>query len=259
MMYKNNFAAAVKVNGKVLREFNGTFYIPFGSEYSIFLKNMNSRRALVNITIDGQDVMENSSLVIDANSSVNLERFVRDATKGNRFKFIERTSKIEQHRGIDIEDGLIRIEFAFEKAKPIFQNIFGDYPAGVRRYDLQKMSTPQPYFGDVQCITKNIPIGTQAGYASSSLMSNCSNINSTFSDVGITVEGSISNQKFQTVSSFDTDASEVMVLKLAGDIGQNIIQTPVVVKRTVACKTCGTKNKQTAKFCSDCGTSLEII
>ena len=48
MMYESKLAAAIKVNGKVLREFNkDTVYIPFGSEYSILLKNLNTKRAIV--------------------------------------------------------------------------------------------------------------------------------------------------------------------------------------------------------------------
>ena len=39
MMYLQKLAVAVKVNGKVLREVGDTVYIPFGSEYSILIKN----------------------------------------------------------------------------------------------------------------------------------------------------------------------------------------------------------------------------
>jgi hypothetical protein len=37
---------------------------------------------------------------------------------GNRFKFIERTAQIEDYRGIKAEDGLLRVEYAFEKEYP---------------------------------------------------------------------------------------------------------------------------------------------
>ena len=57
MMYGNKLAAAIKVNGKVLREFKDTVYIPFGAEYTILVKNLETKRAIVNIFIDGENVV----------------------------------------------------------------------------------------------------------------------------------------------------------------------------------------------------------
>ena len=109
-MYGNKLAAAIKVNGKILREFKDTVYIPFGSEYEILIKNLHTTRAVVNVYIDGNNVSP-GGLVINAGSDITLERSIENGnlTEGNRFKFIERTSNIENHRGIKIEDGLIRI------------------------------------------------------------------------------------------------------------------------------------------------------
>lgn len=119
MVHINRFICAVKVNGKILRESNNLVTLPFGAEYSLVLKNLNSRRSMVNITVDGQDATE-GKLIIGANGTVDLERFIRNGnlTSGNRFKFIERTAGIEAHRGIKAEDGLIRAEFWAEQEKP---------------------------------------------------------------------------------------------------------------------------------------------
>lgn len=117
-MYQEKLAVAIKANGKVLREDGDTVYIPFGSTYTLFVKNMNSVRALVRIEIDGTDATEGTSLIVPANGSVELERFIKSGNmeKGQRFKFIERTQKIEDGpRGIKAEDGLIRVEFEFER------------------------------------------------------------------------------------------------------------------------------------------------
>ena len=117
MVYSHQFAAAIKVNGVVLRESSGEVAVPFGSEYAIYLKNMASVRAMVKVEIDGTDVTEGSWLVLNPNSNMDLERFIRNGNwnQGNRFKFIKRTGKVEEHRGIKAEDGLIRIEYKFEK------------------------------------------------------------------------------------------------------------------------------------------------
>ncbi len=116
MMYESKLAAAIKVNGKVLREFKDTVYVPFGSEYSILLKNLNTTRCVVNVSIDGDDMVP-GGLVLNPGQECDLERSIKNGNlkEGNRFKFIERTGSVEKHRGVKLEDGLVRIEFQFEK------------------------------------------------------------------------------------------------------------------------------------------------
>ena len=120
-MYQSKLVASLKANGKILREFKDTVYIPFGSEYSFLIKNLNTTRALVNIFIDGDDVIE-GGLVLNAGQEVDLERYVKNGNlkAGNKFKFIERTQAIEDGpRGAKLEDGLVRIEFQYERAVPV--------------------------------------------------------------------------------------------------------------------------------------------
>ena len=95
-MYQNKLAVAIKSSGKVLREFEDNVYLPFSTEYSIFIKNKNSVRASVKIEIDGVDVTQGVSLVVNPNDEIELERFIKNGNlnSGNRFKFIERTSAI---------------------------------------------------------------------------------------------------------------------------------------------------------------------
>ena len=142
MMYNQKLVASIKTKGKILREFKDTVYIPFGSEYSILLKNLNTVRAVVNVFIDGENAVP-GGLVIDPGRSVDLERWIKNGnlSEGNRFKFIERTAAVEEGpRGIKEEDGLIRVEYQFEIPRPIINinNIVGSfpqYPPGVRGWD----------------------------------------------------------------------------------------------------------------------------
>ncbi len=115
-MHRNTFVLAVKVNGKILRENKDIVTLPFGCEYELVLKNLNSRRAMVNVSVDGKDATD-GRLVLGPNQSITLERSINNGNlnAGNRFKFIERTPGIEQHRGIKADDGLIRAEFWAEK------------------------------------------------------------------------------------------------------------------------------------------------
>lgn len=155
MMYSEKFAAAIKCGRKVLREFNkDTVYVPFGSEYSIYLKNLNNRRALVSITIDGKSISDGVNFVVHPNSEVTIERFIKNGNfnEGNKFKFIERTAGVEAHRGVKAEDGLIRIEYWFEKETPKFDDWKPwvdpkPYKPWGRRDDDWK-PLPRPWYGD---------------------------------------------------------------------------------------------------------------
>lgn len=119
-MYQSKMAFAIKVNGKILKEFKDTVYIPFGSEYSILIKNLHTTRAVVNVFIDGVNQTP-SGLVVNALSECNFERSLLNGslTTGNKFKFIERTSAVEEHRGVQLEDGLVRLEYQFESTTQI--------------------------------------------------------------------------------------------------------------------------------------------
>jgi len=127
MVFKEQFVAVVKCQGKILREHGDLVTLPFGSEYSILLKNLESRKASVKIHVDGQDVLGGNSLVINPNSEMELERFIDSLDRGNRFKFIQKTQEIQEHRGDKVDDGIIRVEFTYEKQKPEKKVILHDH------------------------------------------------------------------------------------------------------------------------------------
>ena len=289
-MYQNKLAVALKAGGKILREFKDTVYVPFGTEYSILIKNLNTVRASVQISVDGQDATEDVSLVIEPNSEFELTRFIKNGnlSTGNRFKFIERTAGIEQHRGIKLDDGLIRIAFQWELKIPKNnwtqqQYISDRFHSGDRQYykglvgstcherpTLSRTGLNDQSFVNssevrgIQCSTANI---NQMSYSASVASAQnpgflgTAQAMSAVSDVGITVPGAVSNQQFRTTSAFLTDGEDhVMVLKLAGELGQGIpVTQPVTVKTKPVCSSCGKVNKATAKFCSECGTGLQIV
>jgi hypothetical protein len=271
MMYNNKLAVAVKSAGKVLREFKDTVYVPFGTEYSILIKNLNTVRASVTVSIDGQNATEGVSLIINANSELDLMRFIKNGnlTEGNRFKFIERTANIEKHRGVGVEDGLIRVEFEFERALQSspdwwYHKIGGPvYGAVDHTYRPDTMynavaQTP-PTKGLIQSSGDTTP--QYMNTVTASALSAQTFDSYVPNDAGITVPGSLSSQSFSTVNSFyGTGVKEVIVLKMLGEdpSGQPVVQ-PVTVKAKPVCTTCGKHNKATAKFCSECGTSLTIV
>jgi|GEM_PF-944013 len=287
MMYNQKAVVAIKANGKILREFKDIVYVPYGTEYSIFIKNLNSVRAIFNLEIDGTEVCP-GGIIVNANSEVEIERFVKDLSKGNRFRFIERTKSIEDGpRGIKADDGLIRVSFQYEKVVQtvttvthhIHHNEVHHYPY---RWPHYPYNPPVIYGGvlggqtigaaytsnasEKMTATANtisaqgMTFGAMGASTSSPLRGLNAEVKG-FADAGITVPGSVSDQKFSYVASFPTEAEEhVMVIRLLGeDPKGEIVKVPVTVKHKPRCVTCGKINRAVNKCCSECGTSLEVI
>jgi hypothetical protein len=264
MMYKNDLVAVLKTNGKILREDGSTVYVPFGSEYSILVKNLRAVKALVSISIDGEDVLSGKKLIVSPNSNLELERFLADALdKGNRFKFIQKTEKIQDYRGDKIDDGIIRIEFQYEKPVEIVNT--GWSSRGM------SFSKGISHGGDnMSCMRGMGPRGasdTQATFSTSSLNSQLNSPATMDSldsftplaDEGITVKGSESDQQFRigSVGALETQ-KHVITLQLKGVSEKgNVVEKPVTVDTKKVCKICGTSNKHAHKYCIECGTFLE--
>jgi len=222
-MYKNNFVVAIKCNDKILREQDGKVVLPFGSEYSILMKNLNSERAVVSVYVDGEDATGCRRIVVNSNSETELEGFKKNSEVRNKFKFIKKTEKISKHRGDRIDDGLIRVEFTFEKPEETY-SYTDPYPFD---YSLYKKHS---YSYDRSCYSL------------------CCN-------TGITVDGSETRQNFIPVSIKELETkSNVIVIKLTGS---DYVEEPITTKDKLECKTCGTKVSSKYKFCPECGTFIK--
>lgn len=171
MMYGNKLAVAVKHNGKVLREFNkDTVYLPFGAEYSIFIKNLDTVRASVSIEIDGQNIADGDTFVVNGSDSIDIERFLKrgNLSEGNRFRFIERSASVEQHRGVGAEDGIVVVKYKFEKRAPKVEYV--DHHYVHHYYDWNHPWYRRgPYYGDVYCNSGSFG-GDTKGVASNTLV-----------------------------------------------------------------------------------------
>ena len=284
-MYNNKLVASIKANGKILREFKDTVYIPFGSEYSFLIKNLNTTRALVNIFIDGDNVIE-GGLVLNAGQEVDLERYVKNGNlkAGNRFKFIERTAAVEEYRGVKLEDGIVLIEFQFEKPQQVRPNpfqtnmpIYGQYQGVTDKFSVTAAgSTAQMNVGGIMRGVDYSANGTATTQSVSAAISNYCATNGIktqsselhdgsatcdSNEVGITVPGSKSTQTFGTTHMGEMESERhSIVLKLLGETPDNRpVVKPVTVDSKPKCETCGRLNRATADFCIKCGTSLKIF
>lgn len=253
MVYQEKFVVVVKSNGKILREHDEVVTIPYLDEYSILLKNLNSVKAVVSISIDGQDVLNGNQIIVNPNGSTELEGFLKDSSVTHKFKFIQKTKEIQDYRGDNVDDGIIRVEYRFEKIVEKIQI--------VREYIQPNYYYYPPTFvsiGGGGCGgNPNVVYGAGGGgrinnistYASSSIP---------IQDEGITVKGSSSNQNFfHGYTSSLEDFTNVIILKLRGiDSKGQIVTEAIKVNKKIKCETCGAVSKSSAKFCRMCGTSL---
>ena len=281
MTYQDKFVAEVKVNGRILRVKDGAVYLPFGCEYTLYLKNLNSRRASINVSIDGEDVLDNHSLILDANSSTELQGFLRGNVARNRFRFINKTKQIADHRGDRADDGLIRIEFAYEKPQPepwiketikeVHHHHHHEEPMRWTYYNTPdwNLSRGIQKGGDsaIQISTASGPTEQPTSYTANVAESNviCDSLGVAVSapppnvDEGITVKGSEVHQSFMYSSIGQLEDSTVIIINLKGltDKTNKPIQEAVTVRRKITCPTCGNRSTSAAKYCVSCGTFLE--
>jgi len=248
MMYNNNFVAVIKYKGRILRERDGAVKLPFGSEYSILLKNKNSRKALVRIQVDDKYVLTGGrKLIVDAHSTVEIKGFMRNMSVSNRFKFIKKTDQIRRYRGDRIDDGLVSVEYWFEKDPDPVWYFNAITPSENGR--LRDSSADWTYFNQT---TSDVRYGSSM---------NCSFTKSSApSDDGITVKGSKINQDYVYGHINDVESqSSVITIQLKGRTKRTKrkVKRAVTTRTRLRCETCGKKSKSYAKFCSRCGTYLD--
>jgi len=283
-MYHNQLAVAIKHNGKILRENKDLVQLPFGSEFSVLVKNLNSRRVKFTLHIDGQDVLDGTEIIVNANSESEIKRFIRNGNmnEGNAFKFIERTQAIEDGpRGVKVDDGVVRVEYWFEQEAPTITTTYhrdvwwNEYHYPYYRRSIWESPFNGPFLGSssdqkMKSAVGNLQNSVQSANAQASYSSNAasetlsdksySNAEVSINDVGITVPGSQVQQQFHTVYGFKSETqSHVIVIRLTGRTGSINIAAPVTVKTKNICSTCSHTNKHNAKYCSQCGTSLELV
>lgn len=260
-MFKNNFVVAVKASGKVLREFDDTVYLPFGTEYSILLKNLSNKKAKVTVHIDGQDALSGRCIIVDGNDSIDLKRFITNGNldSGNAFKFIEKTEKIEKYRGNRAEDGLITVKYEFESD---WQCKVQGSITSTKKHDTYRGIVGASWSDTSSIYDGQASMDYSPAYYSQVVSNAAPQARATAkSTAGITAPGSIQEQKFRPAGMFIGDGvRHTITLQLKGLVeGQTEVVKPVTVTRLKRCNMCGTSVRQVAKFCHECGSSVEIV
>ncbi len=275
-MYVEKFVAVLKVDGNILREDENIVKLPFGSQYSILLKNLNSVDAVASISIDGKDILDGNKVIVPANDSVEIERFVESLTSGNKLKFIQKTKEIVEYKGDNVDDGFLRISYRYVCQPETY--IYHSYPlpyyypsniggsvfqGGNFTCDTTVTSASCGGFMSGDSLTRSfntsdISLSPQScNYYSASLDSFCPSTPK--ADEGLTVKGAESTQQFKVGSTGKLEKEEhIIILRLKGyKDNHEKISKPLLVNEKITCSTCGIRNVSSNKFCNQCGTFLE--
>ncbi len=238
MVYQNNFVVAIKCDGKILREIDGVVRLPFGSEYSIFMKNLDSRNVVVSVDIDGENVSD-GRVLINAYSTFELKGRIKNLVVDRKFKFIEKTDVVRENREDRVDDGIIRIEYQYENNYNYPLYAYSWYTPPV----IYKYNSPN-YTGIVE-------------YTSGGYTINCSVNNNVSNDEGITGDGSDTKQDFIEKSVYNLEnTSHVITIKLKGKKDDVVVQKPVFSRDKLKCSICGRVSKSSFKYCPFCGNRL---
>ncbi len=258
MTFKNNFIVEVKSNGKIMRVRDGAITLPFGTEYSIYMKNLDSRKAVATLSVDGKDALDGNCRIIMPNSSTLVNGFMKGMKSSNKFKFTRKTKRISEHRGNLPNDGIIRVEYWFEQSQTIpresIQEIMKDWPPtpGYRR--------SYPFFetGD-SSVYSSKTTGDFFDNHNVLYSMSCCNF-SPKTEEGITVNGTKLDESFVygNVNLLEKTSS-VICIKLNGYNKKKTkkIKQPIYTKTKLVCEVCGTRSRSFAKYCRHCGNNIE--
>jgi len=280
-MFKNKIAMAIKHGNKTLPELTSNnetqFLIPNNTTYSIFIKNLNDKTALINVFIDDKKITKDK-IELTPKSHITLFKY-EDSM--HTFKFIEKDIDLQRHKPSNIEDGLIRVEVEFlnnkittdlEKLKDGFDK-FKD-KVGIKQPYKQSpfdVDNTKPFIQDdfnLKPFTQNdfntTPPFNKNGiiYNSTSSLDtdNCrpfidSNSKIKNNNLGITVPGKISKKeqpynKSDNLNNIHSKFDFFIELKIDNELDLN------VNKEKKKCPTCKKKYKYKYLYCPYDGTYL---
>src|SRR5688572_12734324 len=237
MVYSGGFVICVLVNGKVQEErVDGIVIVPEGTKYSIRLRNKNSRRAVGQIFIDGENVSD-GGYVVNAHSHIEIHRF---ADKDEAFVAVGLNSPEAVDAGKngpnDGTKGVIEVRFRLERAYQTPMYPLQAIPA-IKKGGPWRSPESQPW------------ISYDAGHSHLSrklekeILTSASN---SMQDA-VTVGGARTGQDF-SYTNVNLEHEEV-ILKIVLKVGE-----PQSNSHTKGyCPSCGAKMSKTDRFCSHCG------
>jgi hypothetical protein len=222
MAYNSGFVVSVIKDGKVFRESaeNGTrtVRLPFGSEYKIRLQNKNGVRAYARVLIDGTEV-HTGKFILQPGQQMDLERFMldNDMNSGKKLKFVSAGHGDVQDPTAK-ENGLVEVIFEKEILSWLYtatNTTLGGILRGASGGNISFKSA----VNSVEGAAYNCSTGT-VNTSNGTLTTTGLSINPApvvAADLGATVEGGKSDQKFQeSYESFTVEYPVSIKIQLKG-------------------------------------------
>lgn len=274
-MFMNNFITVIKNKGRIMREHSGVVRLPPGSEYSILLKNKDSRTAVARISVDGEDVMDGHRYIIPGKTQRELTGFLKGLNATHKFRVIKKTKQIARYRGDRLDDGMVEVEFWYEQAAVVTPRIYDDiegWPDTVRAFTFSDgfftdglSSTeghgPKTTLASANYCSTNIVSSGGIEVVKSATKASC-NISTPKRDEIITVKGSKANQNFQygNVGLLENYSSTIIIrlkstVKKHGEVRH--VEEVITTRSRIQCTTCGKRWRSHLKFCGNCSTALD--
>jgi len=264
MVYSNRFVMCVLIKGVPQEELaNGTVKIPFG-EYSLRFRNKNSRCAVVQIYIDGENV-SSGGYIIGANSYIDIKRH-SDVDRAFKFVALDSPEAIEFGKNGDNskkEKGTIEARFFLEKERYV-----APQPLVIEKHIHHYKPNPwvQPYkpcwMDGTISTPSNEPYATYSNCCSFSEpelereIKTCGiELPPTPVKDGCTVEGFATGQNFYKVDIYIEDTYTSVKIFLQG---YEEDKPKLNISKTNYCDKCGSKFvRKSSKFCHVCGNKLQ--
>ena len=290
-MYKSGYVVSVRQGSQTIKEDqSGKVELPFNEEYEVRLRNKNGKDCIAFVYIDGKVVVKDG-LIVRAHSFIDLERYVENLDKGNRFKFVSiKDSRVSDKTEPD--NGIIEVRFheVKDQPKPLSFNDFGhschssycwncgrmhcscrpcSYPMipmypkhnWYDPYDMRPTYTP-PIVWCRGSQPNNVSNHGRQCYSQHKVSGasgvNCSvgtNYGASVMLSGATIRGSISSQKFSETSvEYCPEVKAIITLRLMWNKKEVVKVKESEGKKIVFCSACGAKRQ--GKYCVNCGEEL---
>lgn len=259
-MFKQNTVISIRVGKNFLPDNDSIIKIPFGSEYSILIKNLNNSPINVRMFIDGIQNGQEKGFVIKEKDSLELNSFF---ISNNAFKFINKSKELNERRNENIEDSLIRFEVDILKENKNnislkdFNDLIKKTKINPNPYEKEKSHEKPWEFPKVNLNEhpflperKNILGGNYNPYEQVF----CTNSVVNYSNEGITVPGNkVEQQEINNFieSNYIKESSFCFIFKLEG-----IVESLDLKKEKKSCTVCGKSYKSKFNYCPIDGSYL---
>lgn len=257
-MHSNKISLAILVDEKPLFEKKGSVYLPYGSNYSLLIKNNNSFDIVAKVSLDMN--FSNDSFIVKAKS----KRVIRGFSYEDLFysyRFVEETEKINQENKNKIERGCLSVtvfnnDLPPHETFPFRMSEIALNSGNKTIIDENKLNNINLHYDNIVAVTNTLSLNSIPNVRTESLKTEYKEEKHLG---GMNVFGEPINEKEDTIikSFLFSDSIGVFHYKLKGrDEEENLIKRPILAKDNVTCTICETKASLNDKYCSHCGSFI---